>query len=377
MKTFCLAKKYGFFLVLLSAAAGWSGQVFALSCSLVPGYGVINYTLPLQSGNLTVGPDVSEGTIIYRQYFKPSRAMRIICSSSTVRYQPTISYYYSTTPNSPSTWANGSFAGKVYETGVAGIGIAIYRSNSSSIVPFSSNDWVYDTTKDDAHIWEASTGFDFDIVLIKTGTVTPGTISGSRLPTMKYDFSAQNVSGLNLGSLSFTGALRIVSKTCTTPDVTVPMGKHETQSFTRPGSTSAWVDASIKLTDCPRFYGMLNDGRNTWNSDNGSSGMGAITNNVLTLSLSPNTAIVNSTNGIIGLKTGSDSATGVGIQLAYGSTSDSSPTLVNLNGSKNYTMQNDTLTTQTMPLIARYIQTESTVNAGRADATVTFTISYY
>ncbi|MDN4625489.1 fimbrial protein [Erwinia sp. PsM31] len=364
---------------LLAIAMVWSQQAFALSCRLLEGYGVMNFTLPLQSSNLTIGPGVSNGTVIYRQYFKPSRPTNIYCDN-TQSYQPTINWYYSnTTPNKESDWSDSSFrAGKVYETGVAGIGIAIYTYNLTYYtVPFSYQPWRRETQYD-SNVWNAEGGFEFDVVLIKTGAITPGTLIGSQLPTVKYDFEAPGISAINLGSLNFSGAINIVSQTCQTPDVTVEMGKYDiAEYFTGTGKTTEWKDATINLVNCPRFYGTLNDGRNTWTSDNGASGMGAITNNILNLTLSPNTAIIDSANGILGIKTGSGSATGVGIQMAYGNKSDASPLLVDFASSKDYSMQNSAATTQSMPLVARYIQTESTVSAGRADATVTFTINYY
>lgn len=67
-------------LAALSLALFYSPQASAFSCSLSEGNGVMDFTMPLQSLNLTVGPDVSNGTIIYRQYFKPSRATTINCT---------------------------------------------------------------------------------------------------------------------------------------------------------------------------------------------------------------------------------------------------------------------------------------------------------
>ncbi|MEI2265566.1 fimbrial protein [Erwinia sp. CGal63] len=383
MKILNLIKQRGYAATLLTLMAGtffWSQQSFAFSCKLMPNLGVMNFTMPLQGGNITVGPDVSNGTIIYRQYFKPSRETQISCEDNTISYQPTISWYYSNNPNPVSNWSDGTFSvGKVYETGIPGVGIAIYTYDKPAryTVPFDYQAWQkeYSTS---GTLWRAQGGFEFDVVLIKTGTISPGTLSGAQLPTVKYDFKAQSITPINLGSLSFSGALNIVSQTCQTPDVIVPMGSYDVgRYFTGTGKTTEWKDATIKLINCPRFYGTLNDSRNTWTSNDGSSALGTFTNNVLNLVLSPNTSIIDSANGILGLKTGSDSATGIGIQMAYGTTSDTSPPLVDFSNSKNYVMQSDTATTQSMPLIARYIQTDSAVTAGKADATVTFTISYY
>lgn len=376
-------QKFGFAVIRLAALSltlFYSSQASAFSCSLSDNYGVMNYTMPLQSLNLTVGPDVSNGTIIYRQYFKPSRATTINCSGNTTSYQPTISWSYSSVPNGISDWTGSPFSGKVYETGVPGIGIAIYTYNRAVdkyTVPFTYQAWQEEKSTDSTS-WIAQGGFEFDVVLIKTGVITPGTISGAQLPTVVYNFQAQSISPLYLGSLSFSGAINVVSRTCTTPDVVVEMGSYEIPKiFTKVGSYTDWKDASIILTDCPRFYGTLNDGRNTFNSDDGTSGKGTLTSNILNLTLTPNTSVIDSTTGILSVKTGTGAATGVGIQLAYGSETDTAPDLVDFSLSNNYTMPDDTLTNRTFPLIARYIQTESEVTAGRADATVTFTINYY
>lgn len=376
-------QKFGLTVIGLAAVSltlFYSSQASAFSCSLSDDYGVMDYTMPLQSLNLTVGPDVSNGTIIYRQYFKPSRATTINCSGNTTTYQPTISWTYSSIPNGISDWTGTPFSGKVYETGVPGIGIAIYTYNKAVdryTVPFTYQAWQKEESSESA-VWSAQGGFEFDVVLIKTGIITPGTISGPQLPTVVYNFEAQSISPIYLGSLSFSGAINVVSRTCTTPDVVVEMGPYEiSKNFTKIGSYTEWKDASILLTDCPRFYGTLNDGRNTFNSDDGTSGTGTITNNILNLTLTPNTSVIDSTNGILSVKTGTDAATGVGIQLAYGSETDTAPEFVDFSSSNDYTMPDDTLTNRSFPLIARYIQTESDVTAGRADATVTFTINYY
>jgi type 1 fimbria pilin len=79
----------------------------------------------------------------------------------------------------------------------------------------------------------------------------------------------------------------------------------------------------------------------------------------------------------MGLKTGAGSATGVGVQLANGKVSDTSPTFLLFSGVQSFTMVNNNETTLTIPLVARYIQTADSVTPGKADATATFTLNYY
>ncbi|MFC0138973.1 fimbrial protein, partial [Erwinia mallotivora] len=95
------------------------------------------------------------------------------------------------------------------------------------------------------------------------------------------------------------------------------------------------------------------------------------------LSLSPNTPIIDSYKGILAVKSGNGSASGVGIQLAWGTQSAPSPQWVNFAESRQFFLPDDGSTQYSLPLMARYIQTASQVMPGKADATVTFTIYYY
>lgn len=75
-------------------------------------------------------------------------------------------------------------------------------------------------------------------------------------------------------------------------------------------------------------------------------------------------------NSIIALTSGSGTADGVGIQL-----SDSTGVLSIGTPSSRYTLTTGT-TTNTLPFIARYIQTKATVVEGAANSVVTFTVNY-
>lgn len=127
-----------------------------------------------------------------------------------------------------------------------------------------------------------------------------------------------------------------------------------------------WVDASIRLTNCPVFYGI-----GTQNSTR---------KNVMTVTLMPANATTSS-QGIMPVDTGSSAATGVGIQLAYGTAA--SPQLVNFSAGKatqTYTMSSTQGSTYTIPLVARYMQTASNISnigAGKANGKITYLVDYY
>jgi major type 1 subunit fimbrin (pilin) len=349
------------------------------SCSFGPQSAVkqvASTTQPLLGGNITVGSEIANGTVVYKQTYIPTFGNPTILCTQTGAFQ--YQSLFSSTPLLTS-WNTGTFAGKVYETGVQGLGVAI--SGYGGIVPYNIASTAGSTcysTSSCLYVESGTSSFwGFNLNIIKIGPVASGSISGSQLPCISQGAGLSG-SIVNIARSCFSGTLNVVSKTCTTPDVNVSMGTFEVgQTFKGIGTATPWKDASINLTNCPIFYGTLNDGRNTFYSDNGTTGVGTFTNNTLGLTLAPNTSIIDATNGIMGLKTGSDSASGIGIQMGYGNAGDASPSLVSFTNAQSYQMTNNAVTSLRLPLVARYIQTASDVTPGRADATATFTINYY
>ncbi|QXN65170.1 fimbrial protein [Serratia fonticola] len=330
----------------------------------------VTTTAPLLGGNINVGPDNADGFTMFRQTYIPAFPnTKLQCDQAGLFY---IDNFLKNMPLPLSSWNTGSYAGKVYETGVPGIGVVFWYSgqgfpltrpascagaNTTCTIPASNVTW--------------------DLSFIKIGPITPGVILGSKLPCVVSSVG-QSGDAVDISQVCFSGALNVVSQTCVTPDVNVSMGSFDVNgNFNAVGATTPWKDASVVLTNCPRFYGTLNSQRDTFYSDDGNYGVAQAANNTIKLSLNPNTPIVSAANGIMNIKSTSNSASGVGIQMAYGNIGDASPELINFSKLKTYTMVNDTVTTLKLPLVARYIQTESLVSPGRADATVTFTITYF
>ncbi|CNE33365.1 fimbrial protein [Yersinia intermedia] len=330
----------------------------------------INTIVQLQGSAITVGPDTANGTTVFRQTYIPTFPNASIQCDSVGLFS--YSFLIKNTPLPLSSWNAGAYAGKTYETGVPGLGIAFW--SAGVLFPV-----VRPTTActESASCTVPAANLSSDISIIKIGPISPGVISGSNLPCASFGVGLPG-NNVELNQICFSGILNIVSQTCATPDVNVSMGTFEvSRNFNGIGSSTPWKNASINLVNCPQFYGTLNDGRNTFYSDNDTKGVGAFTPNTLSLSFIPNTSIINNANGIMGLKTGSSSASGVGIQIALGEMGDVSPTFLNFSNIKNYTMVSTTQSTVRIPLLARYIQTESLVLPGRADASATFTINYY
>lgn len=367
--------KKRFLSLLLGMLVMYANSVSAaMTCSYGSGFATINASVALQAQNITVGADLPNGTELYKQKFEPSSLPTIICTASRTAYKVFNNLAYTTTPLPLSDWNGSPYAGRVYKTGVSGIGVA--ATVTGVALPYR---FTYRSATANSAASFVSHYRDVHIIFIKTGPVSAGAIRGSDLPSVKIDFTTEgsdNDAAINIGlsSLSFSGVINIVAQTCQTPDVNVPMGAFDiNKTFKGVGTATKWQDASIRFTNCPRFYGVKGTGSY---SDNGTASS-TMPQNQISLTLTPNTSIIDGAKGIMGLKSGAGAASGAGIQLAYGQVSDTSPTMVNFASPSTYPLANNDSTTKVLPLVAKYIQTEDLVKPGRADATATFIINYY
>ncbi|MGK9175498.1 hypothetical protein KXR87_20150, partial [Yokenella regensburgei] len=116
-------------------------------------------------------------------------------------------------------------------------------------------------------------------------------------------------------SKAVSGALTVYPGTCNFALKKVDMGKHDAGV-----SVSDWKDATFTL-QCPKAWGY--NPVYSLNSSNAISGTSANTpNKGLVLTVLPRTSEVGTNSGVIALDSGS-TATGFGIQLAWGATSQS------------------------------------------------------
>ncbi|MBW4204109.1 type 1 fimbrial protein [Enterobacter cloacae subsp. cloacae] len=364
-----MSKQQILLLAALATGVGATPAAQAFIACNFNGGGAITATAPLQGGNISVGPDTPDGTVLFRQYFRPSYTHSITCNASPAAYTWQSNYLYLNLPLPEGGWSGLPRGGKVYETGVPGIGV--YAWYSGNAFPFTKNSG---TTQANVN-YTYSMLTEFDISFIKTGPVSPGVISGSNLPTVISEFTIPGNGTMRLSTIRFSGTVNVVSGTCTTPDVNVDMGKYNINSdFTGKGDTTPWQNASILLQNCPRFYGTIDDGRNNFYSDSGSAGAGKPKQNTVVLTFTSANGTSDAANGIINIQGGSGAASGVGVQLAYGT--DTNPSFVNLSTPKIYAMPDSSSTAWQLPLVARYIQTADSVTPGRADGKVVFTITY-
>jgi major type 1 subunit fimbrin (pilin) len=349
-------------LLLLCSAIWQTAQAACEFRSDSPVQQAINATMPLLVGNITVGPDMANGTVLYRQTYRfPSQAS-VVCSDKVYEKR----FDYLSTPRPLANWSGTPYSGKVYETGVPGIGAVFW---------YSGNGFPYVHTSTECADRDICLyALTWDISLIKIGDVAPGVVTGANLPCMSLTLGNQS-SPVAAMTACMSGAMNVISGTCTTPDINVDMKEYRVSAFTGVGSTTQWEDATIRLNNCPAFYGTVNDGtNNNWGGD-GQSHVGNATANRVGAAIVPNTATLDQANGIFSLRNTENSASGVGIQLAWGNSS--SQTLVQLSQEARYVMSLGSSGNFVLPLVARYIQTEDSVTAGEANSAVTFTINYY
>lgn len=357
----------------LVAVVGLSlvASVAMANCNYSSTPGSLVATQPLLGGNLTVGRDVPLGAEIYRQTFTSAVNYTIACSAGIYNIETRRSL--PVTPLALSSWAGTPYGGHVYQTGVPGIGVAIWFAGTP--LPSSSNvaNCGGGTSGCNLNITGA---LSFDMSFIKIGNVSPGTIQGSSLPTMTQSRVSSN--NLAVQRVNFSGSINIVSRTCSTPDVNVPMGSHMLSEFSGPNTFTQWKDFSIALNNCPAFNGYYQASGPRWASDGTVSNLDSRKNNVLQVRLDPTRTPLNASLGILSLNPsapGDDpAATGVGVQVAD---SHATPMPLSTLRASGITTRAEEGASYSIPLKARYLQTESSITAGPANATATFTINYY
>ncbi|MEM5345166.1 fimbrial protein [Paraburkholderia azotifigens] len=176
---------------------------------------------------------------------------------------------------------------------------------------------------------------------MQVAKVAPGTtFSGGNIKTGSSIYTAYTVTFT-------TSVVQIINGSCTTPDVSVPLGTWSTTSFTGAGSTTTAVGFNVSLNNCP-------------------AGMNSISYRV-----DPTTSVLNSPQSVVALDS-SSTATGVGVQLLNNS---SNP--LPLSSYQTFSgYSSSTGGSYTIPLKARYYQTGATVGPGPANTSMTLTMQY-
>ncbi|MDU7134947.1 fimbrial protein [Phytobacter diazotrophicus] len=374
-----MCKKWILLLLLHTALWLFTVEVTA-SCDFSPTASLpqsqtIKTTIPLSGLNrLSVPPGTPVGQIIYRQTTTISQGgnatgVSIRCTSpGAVQH----GYEYANHP-----WPVSGYSNTVYQTNLAGIGVR-YTHNTIPLPTYTSESSCYPM---------ATPGCGFKglatyvyIELIKTAEpLAIGVLRGSELPVLRRSYG-QAGSMVSVYEYSLGGELIINAPTCdihpTSGSMTVLMGEHLVSKFTGVGSGTSWINAGITL-NCPEtFYGNSGaDGTTTTAAIyTGSSTVDqSLRSNIWQLDLTPVDGVIDATSGIIAIADAQIKAEGIGIQLSRTSNVNGK---INLNARIVGTIPSTGVSQITIPLFARYIQTESNVKSGKANGKLIYTISY-
>lgn len=320
------------------------------------------------TGSITIGRDVPIGTVLYRARYTSPESIGAACTTQGAIFQRA----YFTTPLPVSGY---SFRGQpVYTTSIPGIGAYVANYNDTWLMPAPPGAVLTgDPSTSIGSGWSSDfTGFQLNLIKI-SDTVGAGTISGADLPSVQFSIVMNTVNNSPMVVLNgqFSGQLNVVSRTCTTPDVSVDLGQHYTSELSGIGTTTKWVTTPIALNNCPAFFGR---NQTTTDAVNGvsTSNLGP---NVIQYAVSPTTPVVVPAQGVMALQPDgvNPTASNIGIQLGdasgtpvtYGTFVDSGLPLNQTDGSS-----------YVIPLQARYYQTGATPVAGQANGAATITLSY-
>lgn len=343
-----------------------------------------NVSIPVVGlGISTVGEDVPVGKVLYSQeYSTISKYTSYACTVNVedMGHVPYSMNTYATvevmsTPSGPANRVNGK---DVFPTNVPGIGAVFYTSGSNIDVSSFPDTWEHTHSISYGTLTQGLGQLSrVKIELIKTGPIPAGTqqVQGASFPSFRFSAGSNSPFVVNnvFVNLNFIGTTTVHTKTCqlATSNIEVNLGNHAVSDFTSSGTTTEWKDFDIILKDCPPFYG-YGDYRYLERLD------------LLTGSNSENTVAIGfrSANGVIEgnpllakLDSGTNAATGVGIELSQRNISGSIP----LDGSGGFNLSNlpqQDNATYTIPLKARYVQADTNVTAGPANGSIIFTITY-
>lgn len=361
---------------LLAGVALCSAKAIAGTCELNPttnplGSQPIIATMPLLGANLTVGRDLPVGSEIYRQTFMPATSTILHCVNLTA--QPLERDYFTATPLPLSAWMGAPYGGKTYETGVAGVGVVIWFRND--VLPYTWSMANCDTMMANCGVNSAPGNMALVVSLIKTGNVAAGVINGANFPSVIRDIVTDNV--LPVLRLNFSGAINIVSRTCTTPDVPVPLGSYRVSELGGVGNGTPWQEFDIQLLNCPAFHGYFSNSGPQW-SNNGNTLPGTRTNNAVNFRLDPVNGVIDAANGVMSLNNSAPgdapAATGIGIQIAR--RTEVPVPLGTMVAGFQASLTPVEGASFSIPLQARYLQTQGTVTPGPANGAAVFTLDY-
>lgn len=357
-------------LVLLTLFGLLPGWAMATGCYVAQG-GITTKETTLGNVTISVPPDMPVGTEIYRlRALSPTEAgsAGIICSVVARMYW----YFDYGDIMYPESAVASPYGGRMFDTNVPGIGVVYLASGTISSGNYTKGyPYTHDPGGAYSDMYLKNNPVVKEFALIKTGDVQPGIMSGASLPTAVFS-GGQSGDMHEFFRYRFNGQVTVTVPTCQieSPNNTVELGEHMIGgTFSHIGSATEWKDASIRLVNCPTFFGSR--GKTAGLSYYGVADASA---NIWTLSLQPVNGVIDEQRGIISLdNSGSATAAGVGIQL---SAAQSDASAIKLNEALRGNFPFDGSASLTIPIFARYIQTESSVTAGQADSSIIYHLEY-
>lgn len=267
---------------------------------------------------LSIPRDAADGTEIYRSNSLISYGLSYVCLKGG-RVSGYVNNVGLTSATGPSP------------IGSTGLGWRLVLNDAES-VPYPSGSQAYGEF--------SYTGTSVGIRLYKIGPVSPGSIDRTILGSMRHG-------DLDVVSIQLSNAIAINALSCETPSINVNLGHQFSGKFDGVGSTIGKKSFNILLNNCPA--GLAVGG--------------------VPYRLDPVNPAYDALRGILALDKGG--ATGVGIQITDG-LYDSPIQL----GVRNGHSGPPGVTTQRIPFKAAYYQTADTVQGGKANASLQFTLFY-
>ncbi|WP_084455108.1 fimbrial protein [Comamonas composti] len=372
-----------------NGAISWAATAFVLACSLHStdakaqqgcsdgGPATIYFQMP---SSITVQPSTADKTVLTPWVKAAGRSFSCTASS---RYRA--HYMGFTSPGNLEELAAGKYqdipspgissATAVYKSNLSGIGVAVtWRTYDSrcgwypwysgyggnlkghNIFDMPANN-IYNQGNICPPLLSGSAVFKDEamVALVKIGTIISGRVTGTTgsgivamsglgVDDTKSGHAWFNLVGRNTYYLTPT---MVKGATCTTPNVTVNLGKHPQSSFNGIGSTTPSVPFNIDLKDCPA--GIQN----------------------IAYTLDATSPVISSSQGIISLSANA-TAKGIGVQVKR---SDNSA--LDISYAHTLTGIKPSGGNYTIPLKASYYQSGASVTPGSANASMTFTINYF
>lgn len=346
------------------------------------------------AGTISVGEDAPVGTVLYKAFYRTVTPSGVTCLSKepwpSVDEEIDIPFIMDATitPLPEILGLRDPNGGTIYQTNVAGIGVAIAYERYFKLPYSNVLSQVPESEDNVTGLRHKGNAMNVGVFLIKTGDFNAGTVNGTTFPTITTVFytptgSPQHTFNgfpIKTTQLNFSGQIQVVKNTCkiVTNNITVPLGKYDVSEFNGKGSTTEWKDASINLVGCaspmPGYYSNNNDSIERKGEGTFPLGIPDVSNRAV-LRVYPSSGFIDGNKGIIRLKPSTFNAKGIGIQIGYDDSGTIKP--LDLRTDKGLTLPANGATTMKVPLSARYMQTEDSVTGGTADGAITYTIIYY